>query len=125
MQKEAYVVMITRTSGIIMGVALTLFFTITILPSSAHNSIDRNLLVAMRELFSLHCLCWLPITETELFRPHEGDFEGSRCAQHLKGWQLEDIRSKVTAGCFDEKGKVKTSENSTVAVSAASAPSYH
>jgi hypothetical protein len=117
--------MVTRTMGIVMGVTLTLLFTITVLPSSAHNSIDRNLLVAMRELLSLHCLCWLPITDTELLKPPEdgGEWiEGD--TRQLKASELEEIALHLTAGCLDAKGAVKTSENCTVAVRAASAPFF-
>jgi hypothetical protein len=65
-QHGAWSVMLSRVLGIVAGVALTLAFTVTILPTSAHGSIDRKLAGAMRELLTMHGLCWLPMGDSVL-----------------------------------------------------------
>ena len=58
--------MVTRIAGIVAGVMLTLFFTVTILPTSAHSNIDIKLKKALRELLTLHSLCWSPMKNAML-----------------------------------------------------------
>lgn len=56
-------------SGIIAGVVLTLFFTVTILPTAAHTNVNHQLSKALHELLTLNGLCWLPMAEAAILGP--------------------------------------------------------
>ena len=71
MQTSAREVMLTRVSGIVAGVTLTLFLSITLLPTAAHHTIDKQLATALRELRTLHGLCWLPMAESAVLDPQQ------------------------------------------------------
>lgn len=120
--------MVTRTIGITVGVAVTLFFTITLLPSSAHKNIDRNIARALDELRSLHSLCWLPLVDTKVLRPADdavaekddasdasGGGGGGGNDKLLEG-EAEEIVAALVAGSMDKNGIVKSSANCMVAV---------
>ena len=126
-QAGAFVVMVTRTVGITVGVGVTLFFTITLLPSSAHKSIDRNIARALDELRSLHCLCWLPLVDTKVLNPADGAIapekgdddaasESSGGNETLREGEAEEVVAALVAGSMDGKGVVKSSANCMVAV---------
>jgi hypothetical protein len=69
MQQDANAIYVSRTVGIIAGVFLSLLFTITILPSSAHNEVDTQLSSALHGLLRLHGLVWLPLKDTPVLTP--------------------------------------------------------
>ena len=78
-QAGAESVYISRTLGILSGVLISLFFTIAILPSSAHNEIDGSIKKALKGLLQLHALVWLPLSDgPSLAAPHavHVDMEG-------------------------------------------------
>jgi hypothetical protein len=45
-------------------VLLSVIFTVFLLPSSAHNEIDRHVSVALKGLLKLHALVWVPLQDT-------------------------------------------------------------
>ena len=61
MQPAALQIAITLVSGITAGVALTLFFALTVLPTSAQPAIANKIADALAALQTLHSLCWLPV----------------------------------------------------------------
>ena len=124
-QPGAFVLMMTRTTGIVMGLVATLALTILLLPESAHRQVDRNLSAALDELRTLHSLCWLPLVDTPVLRPPperltQAPPSGTGCvadetlAKGTRQDALQPAEAAETArllveGCEDRKGNIGTS----------------
>lgn len=87
--------MFTRMIGITAGVTLTLFFAVTVLPTSAQSAIDRHVAAALAGLQTLHTLCWLPVVEREC---------------------LADALACPQSAVFDSAGRVRSPDDAIVQV---------
>jgi hypothetical protein len=88
-QTSARIVMLTRVSGIIAGVTITLLLSVTLLPTAAHHVIDKQLAAALRELLTLHGLCWLPMADTAVLDPQRRQ---QNCDSHTDGTDTGEVR---------------------------------
>jgi hypothetical protein len=104
--------MITRTAGIVAGVMMTVIFSCTILPVSAHANILKGFSTALKQLQALHTLCWLPLSHVKECHIDE--------ATHLAGVQGEPEDEELVKGLSNlelhEDGRVKDAEETVVEV---------
>jgi hypothetical protein len=110
LQPGTMVVMVTRILGITAGVSLTLFFAVTILPSSANGHINTKLSTALHELLSLHALCWLPVKDSAVLTSL-GSGAGVRKEQGEDGViaapEVDAIVAELMSRIMDEKGVLR------------------
>lgn len=109
MQHGAFHVALTRMSGIIAGVVLTLLFTVTILPTAAHTNVNAQLRTALQELLTLNGLCWLPMAEAAILAPAgsgksgagSGESEAAEACPlcHFFGWKGPEPRPFCSSSC--------------------------
>lgn len=124
--------MLTRTTGIVMGLVATLLLTILLLPESAHRCVDKNLAAALDELRTLHSICWLPLVDTPVLRPppeslteappcDTGGVETEKLARGVRNDVLQPAEAAETVrqlmeGSVNREGEVETSADCLVKV---------
>jgi hypothetical protein len=115
MQKDSIAIFISRTLGILSGIVLSLCFTITVLPSSAHNEADTQMLMALSGLLRLHGLVWLPLRDTPVLRPPRSATKeaagpsGER--KNLPDHAVEELASDMMTWVVNENGEICTTED--------------
>ena len=115
MQKDSLALFLWRTLGILCGICLSLLFTITVLPSSAHNEADTQMSHALRGLMRLHGLVWLPLKDTPVLRPPRGATAeaagGSGTKDSLPDDEVEELASNMVTWVVNDEGEICTTEN--------------
>lgn len=91
-QKDSFMLFLGRTGGIIVGITLSLVFTILVLPSSAHNEVDSNLVDALHGLRRLNGFIWLPLSNTDLLA---APCNGSDAHRQSEGGEGRDVACQV------------------------------
>ena len=123
MQKDSLALFLWRTLGILCGIVLSLLFTITVLPSSAHNEADTQMSHALRGLLRLHGLVWLPMKDTPVLRPPRGATAeaagGSGVKDGLPDDEVEELASNMVTWVINDAGEICTTENVLLEVCAA------
>ena len=98
-QQDSLMIFTGRTGGIVVGILLSLVFTILVLPSSAHNEVDGKLADALRGLRRLNGLIWHPLSSTSVLAP-SGAKGGGGAEAH--GSDAQQLIRQIQAAVGDE-----------------------
>ena len=98
-QKDSLMIFTGRTGGIVVGILLSLVFTILVLPSSAHNEVDGKLADALRGLRRLNGLIWHPLSNTSVLAPTGAKGGGST---EVHGSDAQQPIRQIQAAVGDE-----------------------